>query len=236
MSWTLNVNINIIGIREIRHTSHNYRFIFYYKFQNSLLKLLRNSNNINSINVIIYKKKHYILHTPNIFPTLINLPALTEITFKNKLITSECIQNIIDNAVGQQTFPFSIKIYTSYSYIKSNSNQLSTNMIGQYIPENESSNDILYIFVTPTIERNFLYIHQLDGIKNLVFNRQDLFNIPKGQEGNQINYCQSKTQSTMNQKYCACQHEETYSMYPPKKYNHLGILKSYFFLNRYFLS
>jgi hypothetical protein len=223
LSWTLNVNINIIGIREIKHTAHTYRFIFYYKFQNSLLKLLKYSNNINSINVIIYKKKYYILHTANIFPTLINLPALTEITFQNKRITSECIKNIIDNNFDQ-TFPFSIKIYTSYSYIKTNSEQLSTNMIGQYIHENESSNDILYIFVTPTIERNILYIHQLTDIKNSVFNRQNLFNISKGPEGNQINYCHSKTQSTMNQKYCACQHEETYSMSPPKKYNHLGIL------------
>jgi hypothetical protein len=188
---------------------------------------MRQPTNINSINVIIYKKKYYLLHTQNIFPTLINLPTSTEITFRNKLITTEQVKDIINPSTNGNIFPFSIKIYTSYSYLQKTSNHISNNMIGQYISSNNLSDDTLYIFVTPTLERNFFYIHKLNEIKNVPFNPIGLFHIPKGVEGDRINHNQTKLPSTLNQNFCVCQHEETNCFVPPKTYNHLGMYVIY---------
>lgn len=221
LSWTLNININIIGIREQR-TYHNCKYLLYYKFQNSLLKIMRQPTNIDSINVIIYKKKYYLSQTQNIFPILIDLPTSTEITFRNKLITIEQVKDIMSPHTNRNNFPFSIKIYTSYSYLRQKSSHISNNMIGQYI-SSDNSDDTLYIFVTPTLERNFFYIHKLDKIKNVPFNPIGLFHIPKKVEGDRINHIQTKLPSALNQNYCVCQHEETNCFVPPKRYSHLGM-------------
>jgi hypothetical protein len=184
---------------------------------------MRQPTNVNSVNVIIYKTKYYLLHTQNIFPTLINLPTSTEITFKNILITTEKVKDILNPHNNRNIFPFSIKIYTSYSYLQNTSSHISNNMIGQYISSDNSSDDTLYIFVTPTLERNFFYIHKLDEMKNVPFNPIGLFHIPKGVEGNRVNHNQTKLPSTLNQNFCVCQHEETNCFVPPKRYNHLGM-------------
>jgi len=226
LSWILNVNINLFNICEQKNDLHKSKYILKYQFQNTLVKLLRQSKDFPSINIVTFEKKYYLLITPNIFPTLINLPAVSSITFNNVKITSDHVLDILNNSL-QTTFPFTIKIFTSYSFIKHNSRQLCTNMIGQYTDTNQSNQETLFLFVTPGLERNILYLHKLDNFKHPPFDQVKPFNLSPHTEGKKINLKNTNLPKAANQKVCICQHEETQEMTLPKKFNNLGNIIRY---------
>lgn len=224
LSWTLNVNINLFKICEKKESLHKNKYILQYIFQNTLVKILRKGKDFSSISIVYFEKKYYLLVTPNIFPTLIDLPALSYITFNNVNITSNHVLEILNNSI-QSTFPFTIKIFTSYFFIKHNSRQLFTNMIGQYTNPNQSNQETLFIFITPCLERSMFYLHQLINVKHAPFNRIDSFNLSPFIEGNRTNIKTTSLPKVANEKVCICQHNETQEMTLPKKYKNLGIQK-----------
>jgi hypothetical protein len=221
ISWTLNVNINLFTIREKKETFHNNKYILQYQFQNTLIKLLRQPKNFSSINIVTFKNKYFLLITPNIFPTLINIPPLTSITFNNVTINAEDVLNIIENS-SQITFPFTIKVYSSYSFIKHNSKHLTTNMIGQYTNVNETDQETLFVFITPCLERNGFYLHQLPYVNPAPFIHIYPFKFSRHYEGEKLNLQSSNLPKITNQKVCICQHDETQEMTLPKKSTKLG--------------
>ena len=192
------------------------------------MKLLRHPVHFSSINIVSFKKKYYLLNEPNVptlFPTLIDLPALSCITFENVTITPDHVLTILQN-LQNTSFPFSIKVFTAYSFIKHYSKQLCTNMIGQYISTNQSCQKSLYIFVTPSLERNIFYLHQLPDINHNHFNRVNPFTVSPHSEGKRTNIKTTSVPKIANQKECICQHVQTQEMSLPKKFNNLGnILK-----------
>ena len=223
LSWTLNVNINLFTICEKKNTLHKNKYILQYIFQNTLLKILRQPLNFNSLNIIHFENNYYILNTPNIFPTLIDLPTSTSITFNNVNITLYHILDIL-NKNCSRTFPFNIKIFSSYCFLRHNSKQLGTNMIGQYTNPNNptSSQEILYIFVTPHLERHSFYIHQLINVNTPNFHPSNPFTLPLHHEGLFTKLKKNNLPKLTNQKVCICQHENTQEMHLPKRFNNLG--------------
>lgn len=223
LTWVLNTNINLIGIREIRNTCHQNKYFFYYIFQNTLVKLLRQNQLFNAIHIIYYKKQYFILSSPEIFPILINIPPLSSITFNQITLTSQDIKQIIDDNT-LINLPFSVKIFTSYYYIHQSSKQLHSNCIGQYCTSDPLSSPTLQIFVTPTLTNHEFLFHQLKvKDSNITFSRKNLFSHPRANEGQQIRFQKSSPPKTLNQKKCICQHEETERISPPRHYSHLGI-------------
>ena len=218
LSWTLNININIFSMRETR--THQNKYTFQYIFQNTLLKLLRPISNFPSIHILYHDKHYFVLNKPDVFPTLINLPAVSCITFNNVKVTLDHIYQILNNS-STLSFPFTIKLFTSYSYIKSTSKQMHNNMIGQYL--NSHQKECLYIFITPCLARNNMFLHRLQELNNLTFNRTNLFTNSRHREGKQTNYTSLPLPKITNQKYCICQHEETQEITLPRKYNHIGM-------------
>lgn len=229
MSWTLNVNINLFKICETRDTCHKHKYIFKYQFQNTLIKLLwppvNSAFSSSSINIVCFKKKYYLLNSlpnePPIFPTLTDVPAVSSITFENVTITPNDILDIVNN-LPDRSFPFSIKIFTSYSFIKSKSNQLGTNMIGEHISTNQPQPKSLYIFITPSLDRNMFFLHQLPELFNNKFNRVNPFTISPHSEGQKTNITKNCVPTVANQKECICQHEQTQELTPPKAFKNLG--------------
>jgi hypothetical protein len=53
ITWTLDININLLGFKQTKNTG---QYFLYYKFQNTLVKLLRSSPTFNSIHILLYKK------------------------------------------------------------------------------------------------------------------------------------------------------------------------------------
>lgn len=205
-------------MRETR--THQNKYTFQYIFQNTLLKLLRPISNFPSIHILYHDKHYFVLNKPDVFPTLINLPAVSCITFNNVKVTLDHIYQILNNS-STLSFPFTIKLFTSYSYIKSTSKQMHNNMIGQYL--NSHQKECLYIFITPCLARNNMFLHRLQELNNLTFNRTNLFTNSRHREGKQTNYTSLPLPKITNQKYCICQHEETQEITLPRKYNHIGI-------------
>jgi len=220
ISWGLNISLNIITIRRMKcPTTHLFRDQLIYLFNNPMVKLLRTCN-YNSVNLLIYKKKIFSIHQKNIFPKLIDMPEQSEIRFRNVPVTSENILQIINNSLLVK-FNLQINVYTSYTYLKNTSKTLGSNMIGQYNPDLGDSELKLNIFVSPTLEGDGIFIHQLD-ITN-TYTKNSFFTNTHIQEGNKTLFPHAmETEKIHNNQHCVCAHKETQQFFAPKKYNHLG--------------
>jgi hypothetical protein len=221
ISWELNVSINLIGIRLCRQTSHTYKNILIYKFQNSCLKLLQNCH-YPPINVFIYKQKLYILLNIDIIPKLINTPEKKQISFYNKTITSTHVLQIINNTL-LETFPFQINIYTSYTYIQDKSKSVASNMIGQYRPPSMTNQPILHIFISSNLKGDQIFMHQLEINDDSIFYPPSIYSNKHFTEGKKINFPLSReTDQPKNNLHCICDHPKTENYFPPRKYKNLG--------------
>ena len=149
ISWELNVSINIIAIRHIKCSTHSYRNIFVYKFQNTILKLLRKCE-YPSVNILIHDHQLYVVNNLNIVPKLLNTPEQANIIFNNRTITPTILLQIINKTISI-VFQFTINIYTSYTYLRENSKHISSNLIGQYVPDPINKENILHISLNDCI-------------------------------------------------------------------------------------
>jgi hypothetical protein len=221
ITWTLNVNISVITITQYKNSFHKHNFCFRYKFQNSLVKILRKPHRCKPINIILFQKKYYILADDcSVFPLLINLSPKSRLSFNNINVSNDHILNIIKD-INTTVFPFTINVYTSYSFIKQTSKQIQNNLIGQYI--NCSNNDILHILVTPDLANDSIMINQINLPSNTIrFNKHNLFANTGLTEGDQIFAERTEKHKTLNQHSCVCDHDETCQFIPTRKSPRLG--------------
>jgi hypothetical protein len=94
--------------------------------------------------------------------------------------------------------------------------------VGQFTATTEQANT-LFIFLTPNLDGDNLYINTLHNIKtNVKFNRYNLFAHTNITEGDQTFREQEQQSTTLNQDNCICQHPDTHRIFNPRKYNNLG--------------
>ena len=223
ITWTLNVNISLVTINRLKNSCHKHNYVLRYKFQNSLVKLLRKPHKYNPITVILFEKKYYILKDEcNIFPVLMNVNPQSVILYNDKQVLSSHILDIVEDR-NTNTFPFTINIYTSYSFLKNaNLQHIQNNFIGQYL--NNDSKDILHILVTPDLNSNCIMINQLQLEKKpLPFNKHNLFANVHITEGDNVFKHTSSKETTLNQNFCICDHIETQRYISTRKNPALGI-------------
>jgi hypothetical protein len=226
ITWTLNINISLVKIIDPAQKSGHQRFCYSYGFQNTLVKLVRVPHRFKPIHIIIYQKKYYRLKEPiAIFPLLLKgANPQNQLTFKNISIEAHQILDIIKNNTLHLSFPFTINIYTSYSSVRKTSKEIETNMIGQFL--SNASTDVFHVFVTPDIDKNnLIQINALHTVQHSAkFAKHNLFTNIHITEGDKTVFHKTPKETTLNEKSCICDHEETQSFSPSQRYSHLGIL------------
>ena len=224
ITWTLNVNISVVTITQLKNGYHKYDYEFRYKFQNSLVKLLNVPHKYKPITIILFKKKYYILKdNRKLFPVLMHLNPKSIISYKDKNVLSSHILDIIKD-LNTNTFPFTINIYTSYSFLnKANLKHIQNNFIGQYV--HNGSNDVLHILVTPDLTiNNSIMINQLQlPLNTLHFNKHNLFANVHITEGDNVFKHTLSKEITLNQNFCICDHTETQRYISTRKSPKLGM-------------
>ncbi len=227
VSFQLGLDVNIIGVKRWRNNAdtlgtcvHNNSWcVFpYFRFQNTLTKLLFPvSTNFSQINLVFYKKRYYVLSSISYLrPFLINQLPTKTIAYNNIEIMPKDITNIIKNC--PVSYPFTIAIYTSFAYVQSIwIKQIKKNLIGYSICKDNS--DIVYLFITPHL--NSLYsVSVLETITDDItqFNRKNIFSNPHITEGQFNNRQKSPVnQDLLNQEHCLCDHPETQQFLSPEE-------------------
>lgn len=233
LTWTLNINITISTFQKVKINKHKNQFVLRYKFQNTLVKLLRQPQQYKSLHILIYKKKQYIFKHSNMFPLLLNNTPQNEIYFDNVTITAQNILDILQKK-NEIVYSFNINIFTAYSFVTQNSKQITNTMIGQYIVNLRKNTcatteiDNLNIFITPHLENmyiNFINIVEVSASSPLlnILNKQNLFVNTLKPEGDKTTFVKNKKENILNQNFCLCDHPNTQTFNPPKKYLNLGM-------------
>ena len=227
ITWTLNINITVVKIifRLPKNTGHQ-RFCLSYGFQNTFIKIIKTPNSFKPIHVITYKNKYYILNQlPTIFPLLLrNVNPQDQLTYKRIPVRADQILDIVQGRTDHLNFPFTINIYTAYSYTGKASNEIRTNMIGQLLAK-KNTEEIFHVFLTPDIEqRNVIKINALENVKHSAkFDKHDLFTNTLITEGDKTVFKRSPKEVLLNQKNCICEHKETQDYSPLSRDRNLGI-------------
>jgi hypothetical protein len=234
ITWTLNINITLVKIAQSPKTSGHKLFCFTYQFQNTLIKLRNKPTRFNSIHVICYLKKYYILNEqlnytliepPAIFPLLLKrVNPQSELTYKSITVRADAILDIVQRKTDHLSFPFTINIYTSYSSIEEKSKEIENNMIGQFLVKH--TEEVFHVFLTPTMESiNLIKINTLNHVKKKKkFNKHNLFVNTIITEGDKTTFRKTPKEVLLNQKFCICDHEETQLYSPSRPERNLGIL------------
>ena len=208
ISWTLNLNINVIGLKRsrdhIKCNKHGVCFLSFYIFQNPLVKLLRSTNSNNNFNVLLLNKKYYLIPITTITPSLTNAPVSENIIVNNFQIIKDHILEILKSNPNL-TFPININIYSSYKYINSKfTKSITQHPIGQYKCR---ANNTLHIFISPHLIDSF-DMHIISNVKDIVLSQTNsLFTNPI-KEGKCYNVKNTQPK-VLNQEHCICEHSET---------------------------
>jgi hypothetical protein len=226
ITWTLSININLVKIIGRPRSGHK-KFCFTYTFQNTLVKLLK-PNKFKPIHIINFKKKYYIMNeASSLFPLLMNgVNPQDELLYETVPVRAYQILDILKGNVSHLSFPFTINIYTSYHSVKPTSLEIERNMIGQLPTTNPS--DVFHVFLTPDMEKKSVRINALNTIKSSVkFDKHNLFANTKITEGDKTTFYSTSKERVLNQESCVCDHEDTQTFSPPKRYRNLGINQTF---------
>ena len=208
-----------------------------YQFQSSLVKLLFEAD-FYPITLLHYKNTYYILNKlTRLAPFLINVPRQETIQFMEYIVTQQDIFNIMKNTPLTEPKPFSIGLYTSFTYIGSypHHHPAHTNLLGWYQGHN---NKTCHIFVTPLIMLNKFTLSYLDSSnthKNMccLKNTYSSPHITEGQPRSMPNLKDSETH-LLNQDFCVCQHPTTKNFIVPGNHTFKNLGKAHPSLNRTF--
>jgi len=153
---TLNVDINLIGLKRARDNTHLHQceqkdsacYVTYYRFQNLLTKLeIFDPSSFDPVILFEYNNKLYVLNIPMLKPLLIGELTTDSIDFENITLGQDSIMDIIANK--PVNYPFSIAIYSAFSYIKY---KISKNAKAYIIGRTpETSDRLLHLFLNPSI-------------------------------------------------------------------------------------
>jgi len=165
-----------------------------------------------------------------LFPLLLNSEnPQDDLTYKTVPVRAYQILDILKGNIKHLSFPFTINFYTSYHFVKETSLEIDRNMIGQLLREDTS--DVLYVFLTPDIEKICVKINALNTIKNSIkFDKHNLFANTKITEGDKTVFYRTPNENILNQNSCICDHEDTQTFSPPKRYQHLVTGQTFKFL------
>lgn len=229
ITWNLNVNINIIGLKRSRnffkctHLSSSCYFLFYI-FQNPYVKLQRRVSEFSPINIIYFKRKYFFMpYTKNV-PFLINILPLSFFVINDISFSKTEILQIIDNK--EVHLPLNLLIFTSYTYVRSkNSNKIIENIIGKHIFQLDEP--FHCIFLTPHLidddfDISIINLNVNKRINELFINNYPSVNL---KEGIHTLFGQRKINpSNISTEYCICENEKTKRLHLPtwKDYKHLG--------------
>jgi hypothetical protein len=236
ISWTLNIDINVLGFKQAGMTHYcphaaDYYFLCYI-FQNTTLKLMRKSSYWKPIIILEYQKQYYIPQKYVPFPVqpcLIDQSPLTAVTLNDKIsIDHKTISKILQNEPVD--FPISLLIYTNYQYVKvTHTKEISKHIIKKY--ENPTSNHVLHLFLAPhlptTTYSTSTYtfdLFQLTLIKDSgLFHPNDILNYKHLTEGKSVYQTNSsKSGPLLNQDHCICDHPDMEELWDIPKYADLA--------------
>ena len=234
ITFALNIDINMLGIKRSRNNllmhqckNEDSCFIFFYKFQNMLSKIIyATSSQFYPLIILEYQKKYFVLpQNLNLKPYLINTYANKTICYEGHIIGSSDIQNIL--SLRPVEFPFSIIIYTAFSFTKTiYHKKIYNSIIGNFRINSEKT---IHIFLTPQIESSQFCLSLLnvssDNPKDI--DMKSIYSNPHLTESKScytINE-HSSNQDILNQNFCVCDHPETQRFFtPPKKaFKSLGL-------------
>ena len=212
ISWTLNLNINILGLKRSRdHTKcllHSTCYYLYYIFQNPLIKLLRSNHRTNTVNVLICKQHYYIIPNTSIIPRLTKALSTNCVTFQNINVTHDSILQIIQSKLNIH-LPFNVTVYSAFQF--ANSTRAMTHYpIGQY--KQNCNKDMLHLFISPHLV-NLFNIHILTNVTNNLSQKHNIF-LNHIKEGKYLNL-RSSQPKVLNQEHCICEHSETQRVLMP---------------------
>jgi hypothetical protein len=224
LTWIFKVNVNVIEFKRKRNFGEcdcqtSCCLMPAYKFQNTMMKVL---NAQPSVTVMCYKKTLYVLKENYFEPYLINLHPDQYISVNSTVVTNQMVYDIINNK--PVTLEYNVKIYTSYTYIRSQSTKkLANNIIAYHFYNNNVGT--LHLFVTPHLMNNTISINKLSNINdNTFFQRNMMCSYNHLTEGQKVFQNSRVNQDTLNQEYCICEHPTTNRIFPNSKklYKPLG--------------
>jgi hypothetical protein len=231
LSWTLNININYLGFttQHIACKHDTKTFLLVYKFQNTLVKLLRQPHPFRDITLFLFKKKIYVLK-PDMDITKLN-PYLTNVLSSKKAEMSKTdIIKILQRASIK--LPQDVKIFSAYFFGKI-SNQLKVhNFIAHYKSEKTDQPEMV-LFISPNLSGSDFDIYKLDACNiEHSFNPLSSLSHAHKQEGDPCYKKKPQLDKPLNQDFCICDHEEIRQIFPNPKFKSLGmIFYSFFYLN-----
>lgn len=222
LTWNLNINVNIIGVKRVRNsatcahseTTKQCMFLFYV-FQNPIIKL-KNTSIFDCVNILLFRKKYYILNCDSLWPVLIKQEPSLTIEFNGIQVSTADITKILDNQ--PMDLPFSVAIYSTFTYVTpSQIKHIQNNLIHFY--EGTNQTETLHLFLSPQTNSNQFSITCLKNIacnKN-DFNKKNVYVNPHLTEGTRKQKSRKNVeQEILNQNFCICEHYETTRLYLPK--------------------
>lgn len=230
ITWTLNININIIGFKHTKyvcqcqqHSSNCY--YQYYIFQNPLVKLLTSTL---SITIMQWKHKFYIYNADQLHPYLINKQNDYNIPF-----SASSIWDILHNI--PIALAYNVILYSSYSYIRKSSVRLLQNsIIAQYKCNNDSNTQTIHIFVSPALTKDKIRLNMLDCPS--IPSSRSMGPVSHVHESMYLKKRQrQQIDKIQNQEFCICQHPKTARMFIPTKKHFKPLGKHYISMFLWFI-
>ena len=220
ISLSINADINLIQFmqtpneeKKFHQCDHKGRcYMLKYQFQSSLVKLLFEAD-FYAITLLQYKNTYYIINVPvPLAPFLINQPRHKSIEFMDFTVTSQDVSNIIKNTPLTLPKPFSVALYSAFTYIGNYPYHQPTqsNNIGWYQGHNHHT---CHIFVTPLVNSTtftLTFLNSSDTHKNMQC-LKNTYSTPHITEGNPTPMPNQKIseEPLLNQDFCVCQHPTT---------------------------
>lgn len=233
ITWTLNININLLGFRRTKinpKCGHIHTYFLYYKFQNTLVKMLRKPHPFKSLNIFIYKNEFYKIQTSiPLKPVLISGDLQTLVPYNNVNVLCDHVATILTQK--PVSFPFSINIYSSYLYLrKYSTSEIATNLIGKYVCDSNDNSQLLHIFIAPNLEGNDFEMCGIANMTNKMYHTINNLANSHAIEGRKLfNKLTNQSQKLLNQNSCVCDHPDTQRIFLPTKFKNLGEFSYYLF-------
>jgi len=220
-SYILGLSINLLGFKETKNR-HNDTFqcehrkkcyLPYYKFQNPYIRFC-STKDVVQINILEFKSNYYSISSASCIPILINQLSNFNFHYKSEPVTPDEINAILKHKPIEKK-SFSITLYSTNSYVKSNHTKIINNaIIGQL--QNESQ-DMLHLFLTPHLDDPGFDVFVLDfQSNNFTFNQKNVYCITHKTEGKyHFKNPSGPNKEIFNQEYCICEHPDTERYHAP---------------------